>query len=103
MGLGATAWRGLSRGGTHIGDVLRERRRQRGFVGHRFVSAGVRGSVKAPIRMAVGQNISPASGILDAPASEEPSIPPPSRFGRWRACTLILVYVLMVVHITHWM
>ena len=27
---------------------------------------------------------------------------PRSRYGRWRAGTLLLVYVLMAAHVTHW-
>jgi len=33
---------------------------------------------------------------------EEPTKLPRSRYARWRAATLILVYVLMVVHVVHW-
>jgi polyferredoxin len=49
------------------------------------------------------QEVSPASRQADLPALAELSVLPRSRFARWRACTLALVYLLMVVHITHWM
>lgn len=50
---------------------------------------------------ALYRNSEPSTGRCDAAAqARDPS--KPHRYSRWRAKTLILVYVLFAAHIVHW-